>query len=83
MKIIKKTNSGVEYLIGLLKEKVQVSTRAVFWKIPHNSKPEEICLKIGRYNRSSFGVEILQCQNPKSELTLDNEEFLSLVNFLS
>jgi hypothetical protein len=47
MKIIKKTNSGVEYLIGLLKEKVQVSTRAVFWKIPHNSKPEEICLKIG------------------------------------
>lgn len=83
MKVVRKTEKGVEYLFGLLKEKVQVSTRAVFWKILHNSGQEEISLKIGRYKKTAFNLEILDCDNPKSELTLDNEEFLSLVNFLA
>ncbi len=83
MKVVRKTENGIEYLLGLLKEKVQVVTRAAFWKILHNSGEEEISLKIGRYNKNSFEVETLECSNPKSELTLDNEEFLSLVNFLA
>lgn len=83
MKIVRKTEKGVEYLFGVLKDKIQVVSRVVFWKILHNSGQEEISLKIGRYNRSKFKLEYLENESPKSELTLDNDEFLSLINFLS
>lgn len=83
MKVVRKTDGGIEYLFGVLKDKVTVVSRVVFWKIPHNSGHEEICLKVGRYNRSKFKLEYLQNDNPKSELTLDNEEFLELISFLS
>lgn len=35
MATIKKTDGGIEYLFGLLKEKAKTVTRAAFWKIPH------------------------------------------------
>jgi len=84
MTIIKTTQKGIEYLVGLLKEKAKTITRAIFWKIPHeNSQQEDICLKIGRYNKTGFAPETLEVENPKSELTLDNEEFQKLLEFLS
>jgi hypothetical protein len=84
MTIIEETKDGIEYLFGLLKEKSRTITRVAFWKIPHtNTKLEDICLKIGRYNKDDFGLEILENKNPKSELTLDNEEFQKLLEFLS
>jgi len=83
MTIIKKTENGIEYLIGLLKEKAKTVTRVAFWKIPHKERQEEIWLKIGRYNKADFAPETLEVANPKSELTLDNEEFQQLLEFLS
>lgn len=71
---IKKTEGGIEYLFGLLKEKAKTVTRAAFWKIPHKTPQEDICLKIGRYNKNGFAPDTLEVENPKSELTLDNEE---------
>ncbi|MCX6766812.1 MAG: DUF4263 domain-containing protein [Candidatus Moranbacteria bacterium] len=83
MTTIRKTEGGIEYLFGLLKEKAKTVTRVAFWKIPHKNTQEDICLKIGRYNKNSFAPETLENTNPKSELTLDNEEFQKLLKFLS
>lgn len=83
MATIKTTQNGIGYLIGLLKEKTKTITRAFFWKIPHKNPQEDICLKIGRYNKNGFAPETLENTNPKSELTLDNEEFQKLLEFLS
>lgn len=83
MATIRKTEKGIEYLFGLLKEKAKTVTRVAFWKIPHKNTQEDICLKIGRYNKNGFAPETLENINPKSELTLDNEEFQKLLEFLS
>jgi len=83
MTTIRKTQKGIEYLFGLLKEKAKTVTRVAFWKIPHKNQQEDICLKIGRYNKNGFAPETLEIDNPKSELTLDNDEFQQLLEFLS
>ena len=83
MTTIKKTEGGIEYLFGLLKEKAKTVTRVAFWKIPHKTDQGDICLKIGRYNRNDFTPDTVENQSPKSELTLDNEEFQRLLEFLS
>lgn len=81
MATIGKSKGGIEYLVEILKEKPQTITRVLFWKIPHNTQQEDIRLKIGRYNKGGF--ENLETRQPKSELTLDNDEFLRLLEFLS
>lgn len=49
------------------------------WKIEHDDKnTTDIKLKIGRYNWDST----LEIEKPKSELTLDNEEFHALIDFI-
>jgi len=67
---------------GILKTKKTVVTRAHFWKIPHDSGREEIHLKIGRYKLTKDFDEVAEIAQPKSELTLDHEEFLALLKFL-
>jgi hypothetical protein len=71
-------------LTKVLLSKPTVTTRAVFWKIPHNTKKEDICLKLGRYKKSGFfgENEEPESQQPKSELTLNHDEFQSLIEFL-
>ena len=71
-------------LTRVLLSKPTVITRAVFWKIPHNTEKEDICLKLGRYKKSGFFDENEEpvSQQPKSELTLNHEEFQSLIEFL-
>lgn len=68
----------------ILRNKQTVVTRAGFWKVPHNSRPDEVHLKIGRYKKplNWFEDELVELNDPKSELTLDGEEFKSLVNFI-
>lgn len=83
MTTVKKIDNGIEYLFGLLQEKAKTITRVAFWKIPHKEPQEDICLKIGRYNKAGFSPETLEVANPKSELTLDNEEFQQSLEFLS
>jgi hypothetical protein len=74
----------VEPLAKVLRSKPSVITRAVFWKIPHNTEREDIGLKLGRYKKpADFDEdEVPENLDPKSELTLDREEFLSLIEFL-
>ena len=71
-------------LTKVLLSKSTVITRAVFWKISHNTKREDINLKLGRYKKSGLfdENEELESQQPKSELTLTHEEFQSLIEFL-
>jgi len=83
MTSIRKTENGIEYLFELLKEKANTITRVAFWKIPHKTPQEDICLKLGRYNKNGFAPEALEVANPRSELTLDNSEFQRLLAFLA
>lgn len=72
-------------LAEILKNKKTVVTRAVFWRIPHNTKSDDVCLKVGRYKKN-IGIdeysEEPENKDCKSELTLDNEEFLKLISFI-
>lgn len=79
---IKKSSKGVDYAEPCtLKTKQRVYSQAMLMRIPHHD-PEniDISLKIGRYNLQ-FGR--ITESNPKSELTLDNEELNTLIAYLS
>lgn len=71
-------------LIKVLLEKKSVVTRAFLWKIPHHSGRLDVRLKLGRYSKPKkyFGNEEPESLTPKSELTLDEEEFSALTEFL-
>lgn len=71
-------------LSKILRSKLSVITRAVLWSIPHDSGKEDISLKIGRYKKSKEtpGGEAPESLLPKSELTLDDEELKTLIEFL-
>jgi len=83
MTSIRTTENGIDHLHGTLKEKANTVTRVTFWKIPHKTPKEDICLKLGRYNKNEFEPETPEQASPKSELTLDNDEFQQLLEFLS
>ncbi|MCK5085810.1 MAG: DUF4263 domain-containing protein [Candidatus Pacebacteria bacterium] len=73
-----------DQLIKTLRNKKTVITKAFFWKIPHNSEQEDVRLKIGRYKKSTkpFAKDEPEDLEPKSELTLDNEELSELMKFI-
>jgi hypothetical protein len=68
----------------VLRNKPSVITRVVFWSIPHDSGKEDISLKLGRYKKPKemLDDEVPESLQPKSELTLDDEEFKALIEFL-
>lgn len=74
------SRKGIPYLPVILKDKPKVLTKAVLYKIPHDSPKEDVSLKIGRYSKAGF--EKPEEANPRSELTLDFEELQNLVAFL-
>lgn len=67
-------------------EKPEVITQFALWQIIHNSGIIELKLKIGRYNKRVYKFKNydkwLECDNPRSELTLEDNEFKSLLCFL-
>ena len=71
-------------LVKIIRNRPRVLTRAIFWKVPHNNSDDEIHLKIGRYNKPKdwSESESLELDSPKSELTLDGEEFQNLIDFI-
>ena len=88
MEIVSESKNGIAYLLAVLKDKVSIVTKAVLWKIPHNTGIDDVRLKIGRYKKvklfdTNFHVEELENQSPKSELTLESEEFANLIQFLA
>jgi hypothetical protein len=82
MEEVRRTKAGIDYIAKVLKLKNTVTTRAVFWKIPHRTRGDQISLKLGRYRRTGTGEEV-DVGAPKSELTLDDEEFRALSDFLA
>jgi hypothetical protein len=72
---------GLSYLTGILKRKPTVITKALLWGIPHRSGEPDTRLKLGRYRVTSRG-EGPETEDPKSELTLDQEELAALLKFL-
>ncbi|EMP86465.1 hypothetical protein VC87395_003683, partial [Vibrio paracholerae 87395] len=59
-------------------------TRAGMWKVPHNTREDEVHLKIGRYHKPKewFESEVAELDKPKSELTLTGDEFVNLISFI-
>lgn len=81
MQIIKQSKGGISYLVAILKRKAKTITKAILWRIPHNTPQDDVRLKIGRYKRI-FKIETPESSKPKSTLTLDNDEFQALLTFL-
>ncbi len=79
--IIEESREGINYTTILLKKKKQTITKATFWKIPRSNPNDGFALKIGRY-KDDFWQDI-ECRNPKSELTLDQEELFALMRFVN
>jgi antiviral defense system Shedu protein SduA len=82
MEEVRRTRKGIDYIAKVLKVKKTIATRAVFWRIPHKTEQDSISLKLGRYRRTEAGEEI-DVGSPKSELTLDDDEFRELADFLA
>ena len=82
MSEIKTSQKCVDYAPPqTLKTKKRVYSQALLMKIPHDHAEEsDISLKIGRYTLPYGRVESDQ---PKSELTLDNEEVTALIKYIS
>ena len=82
MSEIKTSQKGVDYALPqTLKTKKRVYSQALLMKIPHDHAGEsDISLKLGRYTLPYGRVVGNQ---PKSELTLDNDELTALIKYIS
>lgn len=71
-------------LTRILQNKKTVITKAVLWKIPHHSGKDDIRLKVGRYKKPKdiYDEEAPEAMEPKSELTLEHDELLALIELL-
>lgn len=86
MNEIKTSKNGVDYLSSILIDKKLTISKVTFWKIPHSNSPDKLSLKIGRYKKRQSTYDLssdeLESLIPKSELTLNDDEFNSLIVFL-
>ena len=82
MSEIKTSQKGVDYAPPqTLKTKKRVYSQALLMKIPHDHAGEsDISLKLGRY---TLPYGHLAGNQPKSELTLDNDELTALIKYIS
>ena len=84
-----KNKENIEYINPIeLKDKKQVYSQAHFVRIKTGEDEYKLTLKIGRYKKVDFlGVNIKtdtpENKNPKSELTLDNDELNNLVEYIN
>ncbi len=74
----------IPHLAKVLCNKATVITHAVLWRIPHDSGKEDVHLKVGRYKKPKGLNESEEPESlsPKSELTLGDEEFRNLIEFI-
>lgn len=77
----KSRNGNIEYVEPMiLKSGPRAYSEAILGKILHNTpNKQDFTLKLGRYKKYS---KIPENFEPKSELTLDNEEFCKLITYL-
>lgn len=79
---VRTSSKGIDYIRGVLMQKKTVSTQATFWKIPHDTGPGKISLRVGRYKRAA-GQDVPAQTNPKSQLTLEGNELDALIDFIA
>ena len=74
------SKAGIDYVQPKkLSSKVRVYTQAFLEKIPHSTEGKiDVCLKIGRYKLNGA----VETKEPKSELTLENDELNNLIKYL-
>ncbi len=79
--VSKSKNGNTEYVEPVtLKSGPRAFSEAILGKVVHKTPGiQDFTLKIGRYKRFQKMPEITE---PKSELTLDNEEFCKLIEYL-
>lgn len=79
---IHRSAGGVEYADAkTLRVTRRTQTQAHLYRVPHhNEETVDLALRIGRYNRLTRDPEVPE---PKSALTLDNEELEGLIDYLS
>ena len=82
MEEVKTARSGIKYIEPAdLKIGPRSYSQALLQRIPHNDPNKvDISLKIGRYNNLSGRPDT---DNPRSELTLTNEELNALIQYIS
>lgn len=84
-----KNNDNIEHIDPFeLKDKKQVYSQAHFVRIKTNDDNYKLSLKIGRYKKTEWYNQYkktgkLETENPKSELTLDNDELNNLVMYIN
>lgn len=84
-----KNNDNIEHIDSFeLKDKKQVYSQAHFVRIKTNDDNYKLSLKIGRYKKTEWYNQYkktgkLETENPKSELTLDNDELDNLVMYIN
>lgn len=80
--IVKKAKNGIDYVIPCeLNRGLRAYSQAMLIKINHNDETKiDVGLKIGRYNIRNGQ---LTKNNPKSELTLKNDELNALIEYIS
>lgn len=84
-----KNNDNIEHIDPFeLKDKKQVYSQAHFVRIKTNDDNYKLSLKIGRYKKTEWYNQYkktgkLATENPKSELTLDNDELDNLVMYIN
>lgn len=84
-----KYKENIEYIEPMeLANKIKVYSQAHFVRVKIGENDFKLTLKIGRYKKIDFGgIDIksgmVENKNPKSELTLDNEELNNLVDYIN
>lgn len=86
-----KSNENIEHIQPIiLRDKIKVYSQDHFVRIKTGDETSKLSLKIGRYKKVKvFNNDIYvklddpETNNPKSELTLDNEELDNLVTYIN
>lgn len=84
-----KSNENIEHIEPIeLKDKKSVYSQAHFVRIKTGDESNKLTLKIGRYKKTQWYEDyiktgVLEVVDPKSELTLDNEELDNLVIYIN
>ena len=84
MKEVHETQKGNRCIAAILAEKPRTIIRVEFWDILHtHSSQKNICLMIGKYHKTNGSNRgKVETENPKSQVSLNREEFLNLLAFL-
>jgi hypothetical protein len=82
IKTVRTSEGGKDFLASTLLQKPLVATKVVLLGIPHTNSDRTTHLKIGRY-RKVKGLDVVECTDPKSELTLVDIELDALCKFLN